>query len=164
MPQAWRCSRKLQEVEEKFIEGGKKALAQGSDGNQYEEEVDELKKIIGDQSLVINELKKNIGREEKVMLFSNLKDILPVRRISAISGISSSTVYYKPSVGRMRRLPVETENMIVEMAGERPTYGYRRIHLHHGIRAKRNPGISSSRQVRISSGRPISRIFRQNQG
>ncbi len=61
------------------------------------------------------------------MLFSNLKDILPVRRISAISGISSSTVYYKPSVGRMRRLPVETENMIVEMAGERPTYGYRRI-------------------------------------
>ena len=61
------------------------------------------------------------------MLFSNLKDILPVRRISAISGISSSTVYYKPSVRRVRRLPVETENMIVEMAGERPTYGYRRI-------------------------------------
>ena len=58
MPQAWRCSRKLQEVEEKFIEGGKKALAQGSDGDQYEEEIDELKKIIGDQSLVINELKK----------------------------------------------------------------------------------------------------------
>ena len=27
----------------------------------------------------------------------------------------------------MRRLPVETENMMVEMAGERPTYGYRRI-------------------------------------
>lgn len=27
----------------------------------------------------------------------------------------------------MRRLPVETENMIVEMAGKRPTYGYRRI-------------------------------------
>ena len=43
---------------EKFIEGGKKALAQGSDGNQYEEEIDELKKIIADQSLVINELKK----------------------------------------------------------------------------------------------------------
>lgn len=43
---------------EKFMEGGKKALAQGSDGNQYEEEINELKKIIGDQSLVINELKK----------------------------------------------------------------------------------------------------------
>ena len=43
---------------EKFIEGGKKALAQGSDGNQYEEEIDELRKILGDQSLVINELKK----------------------------------------------------------------------------------------------------------
>lgn len=43
---------------EKFIEGGKKALAQGSDGNQYEEGIDELKKIIGDQFLVINELKK----------------------------------------------------------------------------------------------------------
>lgn len=28
----------------------------------------------------------------------------------------------------MWRLPVETENMIVEMAGERPTYGYKRIY------------------------------------
>ena len=50
---------------EKFIEGWKKALAHGSDGNQYEEEIDELKKIIGDQSLVINELKKISARRRR---------------------------------------------------------------------------------------------------
>ena len=32
---------------EKFIEGEKKALAQGSNGNQYEEEIDKLKMIVG---------------------------------------------------------------------------------------------------------------------
>ena len=42
----------------KCIGGWKKAFARGSDSNQYKEEIDELKKIIGDQSLVINELKK----------------------------------------------------------------------------------------------------------
>lgn len=61
------------------------------------------------------------------MLFSNLRDNLPVRRISSISRISPSIIYYKPSMRRVRRLPVETEDAIVRMAGERPTYGYRRI-------------------------------------
>jgi hypothetical protein len=69
----------------KCIGGWKKALARGSDSNQYKEEIDELEKIIGDQSLVINELKKYRHMVDRVMMFSNLKDILLTGRISAIS-------------------------------------------------------------------------------
>lgn len=43
---------------ERFMEGGKQALAQGSDGNEYEKKIDDLTRIIGEQTLVINELKK----------------------------------------------------------------------------------------------------------
>ena len=69
----------------KCIGGWKKAFARGSDSNQYKEEIDELEKIIGDQSLVINELKKYRHMVDRVMMFSNLKDILLTGRISAIS-------------------------------------------------------------------------------
>ncbi len=44
---------------ERFLEGGKKALAEGPLGNEYEKRIDELTKIIGEQTLVINELKKH---------------------------------------------------------------------------------------------------------
>ncbi len=46
---------------EKFFEGGKRALGESNIGNDYEKEIDDLKKIIGEQSLVINELKKISG-------------------------------------------------------------------------------------------------------
>jgi len=46
---------------EKFLEGGKRALGESNSGNDYEKEIDDLKKIIGEQSLVINELKKISG-------------------------------------------------------------------------------------------------------
>jgi transposase-like protein len=45
----------------KFLEGGKRALGESNSGNDYEREIDDLKKIIGEQSLVINELKKISG-------------------------------------------------------------------------------------------------------
>jgi len=43
---------------EKFLEGGKRSLGESNNGNDYEKEIDDLKKIIGEQSLIINELKK----------------------------------------------------------------------------------------------------------
>jgi len=46
---------------EKFLEGGKRALGESNSGNDYEKEIDDLKKIIGEQSLIINELKKISG-------------------------------------------------------------------------------------------------------
>ena len=48
--------------------------------------------------------------------------------------------------GTRRRLPVETENMIVEMAGERPTYGYRTWaeENHYGMRWPGTEGIFSA--------------------
>ena len=51
---------------ERFLEGGKKALEEGPLGNDYEKRTDELTKIIGEQTLVINELKKtSAGRRSR---------------------------------------------------------------------------------------------------
>ena len=50
---------------EKFIEGGKKALAESGSRNDYEEKIDGLTRIIGEQALVISELKKiSAGRRK----------------------------------------------------------------------------------------------------
>ncbi len=43
---------------EQFILGGKAALAQGRNSDSRDEEIEDLKKIIGDQSLVIDAFKK----------------------------------------------------------------------------------------------------------
>ena len=46
-----------------FIQGGKSALAQGRNSDSRDEEIEDLKKIIGDQSLVIDAFKKQ-SREQ----------------------------------------------------------------------------------------------------
>ena len=48
---------------EQFIHGGKSALAQGRNSDSRDEEIRDLKKIIGDQSLVIDAFKKR-SREQ----------------------------------------------------------------------------------------------------
>ena len=45
---------------EQFILGGKAALAQRKNSNSRDEEINDLKKIIGDQSLVIDAFKKRL--------------------------------------------------------------------------------------------------------
>ncbi|QRF75047.1 Transposase [Thermoplasmatales archaeon] len=45
--------------EEQFIQGGKTALAQRRSSDSRDEEIADLKKIIGDQSLVIDAFKKH---------------------------------------------------------------------------------------------------------
>ena len=43
---------------ERFIEGGRKGLGESSRGNEYQREIDDLKRLVGDQALVIDALKK----------------------------------------------------------------------------------------------------------
>ena len=48
----------LNRWKEKFIDGGSRALGEPSKGNTYQKEIDDLKRLIGDQALVIDALKK----------------------------------------------------------------------------------------------------------
>ena len=43
---------------ERFLESGKRGLGETPGGNQYEKEIDDLKRLVGDQALVISALKK----------------------------------------------------------------------------------------------------------
>ena len=43
---------------ERFLEDGKRGIGETSKGNQYEMEIDDLERLIGDQALVISALKK----------------------------------------------------------------------------------------------------------
>ena len=49
----------LSKWREQFIHGGKSALAQRRNSDSRDEEIEDLKKIIGDQSLVIDAFKKS---------------------------------------------------------------------------------------------------------
>ena len=44
---------------ERFLEGGRGGLGESSKGNEYQKEIDDLKRLVGDQALVIDALKKN---------------------------------------------------------------------------------------------------------
>ena len=56
-----------------------------------------------------------------------LKDQIPLREISRISGISLSGYYYKPVKRYIQRLDPSIREKIRYIASERPTYGYRRV-------------------------------------
>lgn len=51
----------LSKWREQFILGGRSALAQRRNSDTRDEEIEELKKIIGKQSLVTDDFKKTIG-------------------------------------------------------------------------------------------------------
>ena len=53
----------LRRWREQFIQGGKSALAQRRNSDTRDDEIEDLKKIIGDQSLVIDAFKKR-SREQ----------------------------------------------------------------------------------------------------
>ena len=44
---------------ERFLEGGRKGLGISSKGNEYQKEIDNLKRLVGDQALAIDTLKKS---------------------------------------------------------------------------------------------------------
>ena len=55
---------KFQRWREKFLEGGRKGLGESSRGNEYQKEIDDLKRLVSDQALAIDALKK-VGRGRK---------------------------------------------------------------------------------------------------
>ena len=55
----------LSKWREQFILGGKIALAQGRNSDSIEDEIENLKKIIGDQSLSIDAFKKRLQGKSK---------------------------------------------------------------------------------------------------
>ncbi len=61
------------------------------------------------------------------MVINDLKDQIPLREISRISGQRDSGYYYKPVKRRIQRLDPSTRARIKDIASERPTYGYRRV-------------------------------------
>ena len=62
-----------------------------------------------------------------MMVIDDLKDQIPLREISSISGISLSGYYYKPVKRYIQRLDPAIKEKIRYIASERPTYGYRRV-------------------------------------
>ena len=57
------------------------------------------------------------------MVINDLKDQIPLREISRISGISLSGYYYKPVKRHIQRLDTSITERIRYIASERPTYG-----------------------------------------
>ncbi len=62
-----------------------------------------------------------------MMVINDLKDQMPLRVISRISGISLSGYYYKPVKRHIQRLDPSIKERVKDIASERPTYGYRRV-------------------------------------
>ena len=62
------------------------------------------------------------------MITDILKKEIPVTRISRAMDIQRSTIYYTRAHGkRLPRISQEIEEQALKIAGERITYGYRRI-------------------------------------
>jgi putative transposase len=72
-----------------------------------------------------------------MMVINDLRDKIPLREVSRISGISLSGYYYRPVKRSIQRLDPITKKRIMDIASERPTYGYRRVWA-----VLRNSGIS----------------------
>ena len=78
--------------------------------------------------------------ENKMMVLDDLKDQIPLRKISRISGISLSGYYYKPRERHIQRIDPTIKEKIRNVASERPTYGYRRVWAilrNHGTKVNR---------------------------
>ena len=48
---------------ERFLEGGRKGLGESQRGNEYQKEINDLKRLVGDQALAIDTFKKS--RQER---------------------------------------------------------------------------------------------------
>jgi transposase len=52
------CVAQFHRWKERFLEGVRKGLGESSRGNEYQKEIDDLKRLVGDQALAIDALKK----------------------------------------------------------------------------------------------------------
>ena len=63
-------------------------------GNEYQKKIDDLKRLVSDQALAIDALKKSI-RKEILMAVNILRNEMPVARISRAMDIPRSSIYYR---------------------------------------------------------------------
>ncbi|MEM0196011.1 MAG: hypothetical protein QXJ24_06850, partial [Thermoplasmatales archaeon] len=109
-----------------------------------EEEIDNLKRMIGEQTLVKNAF-KNATRRVKMIVVEGLREYMSLREISSVSGISLSSFYYKEKERSVIRLSPQIEYDIIRVASERPTYGY-----WNGIRVNRKAVRRVLREMNLS--------------
>ncbi|MEM4067991.1 MAG: IS3 family transposase [Candidatus Micrarchaeaceae archaeon] len=129
----------LAKWKEQFIESGKKGLSDGIHQQSREEEIDNLKRMIGEQTLVKNAF-KNATRRVKMIVVEDLREYMSLREISSVSGISLSSFYYREKERSVIRLSPQIEYDIIRVASERPTYGYWKVWAmirNNGIRVNR---------------------------
>jgi hypothetical protein len=62
-----------------------------------------------------------------MMVIDDLKDQIPLREISRISGIPLSGYYYRPEERHLERLDPQIKGRIRYIASEKPTYEYRGV-------------------------------------
>jgi len=114
----------LRKCREQFILSGKSALVQKRNSDSRDEEIDDLKKIIGELSLMINAFKKvyrggqydsSWGPERSDSSQGDLENIW-----NLIAGN-----YYRPKK-HIQRLDHITIERIKNTASEKSTYGYKR--------------------------------------
>lgn len=73
MQKTWRISGTISHMEGTVHWSREKGIAETSKGNQYQKGIDDLKRLIGDQALVIDVLKKS-GRWERINAIQDLKE------------------------------------------------------------------------------------------
>ncbi len=105
------------------MESGKQGFYGSGGNNGYEKEIDKLKRLVGNQALVIDELKE-LQREEIIETVNNLRNRLSVSRLSKITGIQRSYIYYNrknSAKQRKSRISDNTINRLLEISGEMVT-------------------------------------------
>ena len=138
---------------ERFLEGGRKGLGESSRGNEYQKEIDDLKRLVGDQALAIDAFKKKSTGEEIALAIKSLRPAMAVSRISRAMDVPRSSIHYRRTERSGKREPRISENIeaeIIRISADRTTYGYRRIWA-----LLRNSGI----HVHIKT---VRRIMRRN--
>jgi hypothetical protein len=116
-------------LKERFLDDERKGLGESSSVNEYQKEIDDLKRLVGDQALAVDALKKST-REEAMMVVGILRKEMPVARISRAMDIPRSSIYYRKterSGNGRSRVSENIETDIIMLSADLTTYGYRRI-------------------------------------
>ncbi|MEM4235375.1 MAG: transposase [Candidatus Methanomethylicaceae archaeon] len=119
---------------DKFLEGGKKALTNGSpDDKAYKAEIERLQKIIGKRAIQIEILKNRGAIHDKVVTVNMFRESgYRVKDIYNALGISISG-YYSSSKSRQRNssdkeiIDKVLLDRIKAIKAEHPFWGYRRV-------------------------------------
>ncbi len=117
------------EWKDKFIQGGKKALA-GAPPNRevaLEKENLDLKQLVGELTIANSSLKKAWTMKRKLAVESMTKQGLSIIRACRYAGIARRSYYYRQMPRSARKIDPALETTVRETCNARPCYGCRRI-------------------------------------